>query len=390
LKVMLAPDLHCFEAAYGQVESSTGQNSRFTEWKRLSEALEDVAKEKEVDVVIFPGDFFANARPLPTQVLAVSHLFTKLEEAGIRVVGYQGNHDNLGAKQISPCCLVSEIGQALGYANWAVDGSRVVEAAGINIATLPYLKISEANGDPKVIAINLTEMARALKKECDASAPNILTGHWSIEGAISSSEQVMGGNEPVIPIDELLALGYDAYLFGHIHKPQILNAKPFVGYSGALQRRDFGEERDSRGCYIMDLNAGDHEWVDLPAQEFITLEYPSVEALRKVFDDATLTAGKIARVKYRAQEGEIGNIDHGEIIKALEDAGAINIKGVFPEIVRSDRVRAEITEGTKPISALNKWLDTKGLNESLRLTVVAKAETLLDELQTIEAGGVSI
>jgi exonuclease SbcD len=389
MKVMLAPDLHCFEIAYGQAES-TGQNSRFTEWNRLSVALQDVAMEKKVDAVIFPGDFFVNARPLPKQVLAIARLFTNLEEEGIRVVGYQGNHDDLGAKQVSPCSLVSEIGHALGYANWAVDGPGVVKSAGIDIAVLPFFKVSEANGDPKVIAKAITNIARDLKNECNPLVPNILTGHWSIEGAVASSLQVLGSNEPIIPIDELLSLGYDAYLFGHIHKPQILCAKPFVGYSGSLQRRDFGEENDPRGCYIIDLGTGDHEWIDLPAQEFFTFRYPDVKAMSKIFDDAALAAGKIVRVVYKAQEGEVGSIDHGEIIKALEEAGAVNIKGVFPEIVRSDRVRAEITESTRPADALNKWLETKGLDEKLRLAVIAEADVLLVEIQAIETGGAVI
>ncbi len=385
MKVMLAPDIHCFEPAYGQVEPSTGQNTRLSEWNTMAFALHDVAVRKEVDIVIFPGDFFVNARPLPVQILAVTSLFTNLEEAGIKVVAYQGNHDDLGSRQISPCGLVSEIGLALGHENWAVNGPSVVEVLGIRIAVLPFMKVPDTHGNPKAIADALLKMVGDLRSKC--GSPCILTGHWSIEGALASSEQIMGGNEPIIPFQGLLDLKYDAYMFGHIHKPQKLNTLPFVGYSGALQRRDFGEERDPRGCYIIDLKTGYDEWVDIPAQEFLTLKYPNVEALCRVFDDASQAAGKIVRVKYRAHEGEVGSIDHGEIIKSLESAGAILVKGVFPEIIRSDRVRAEITEGTKPIEALNKWLETRGLDEKLTNKVAAEADKLLDQIQAIEIGG---
>jgi exonuclease SbcD len=390
LKIMLAPDPHCFETAYGQVEPSTGQSSRFTEWCCLSESIQSIAVRKDVDLAIFPGDFFINARPLAAQVLAVTDLFKNLEEIGVRVVGYQGNHDDLGSIQTGPCSLVAEIGNALGYENWAVDGSDVVKMPSVNIAVLPYFKVPEANGNPKTIAAAVIEIARSLKEKCDPAVPCILSGHWSIEGAVASSLQVMGVNEPVLPIGELLSLGYDAYLFGHIHRPQILHTKPFVGYAGALQRRDFGEERDPRGCYIIDMETGDVEWVDLPAQEFLTLEYPNIETLRNVFSDADQASGKIVRVKYRTNEGNVGAIDHGEIIKALEEAGATNVTGVLPEIIRSNRVRAEIGESTEPIDALNKWLDTKDLGERLRLAVEAEAGLLLEGIQTIEVGGAAI
>jgi exonuclease SbcD len=387
LKIMLAPDLGCFETAYGQVEPSTGQSSRFTEWNRLSESIQSIAVRKDVDLALFPGDFFTTTRPLAAQVLAVTDLFETLEEMGVRVVGFRGNHDDLGATQPSPCSLLSKIGKALGYESWAVDGSDVVKMPSVNIAVLPYFKVPEANGNPKTIAAAVIEIARLLKEKCDPAVPCILSGHWSIEGAVASSLQVLGISEPVLPIGELLSLGYDAYLFGHIHRPQILHTKPFVGYAGALQRRDFGEEKDPRGCYIVEMETGNIEWVDLPAQEFLTLEYPDIEALRNVFSDAAQASGKIVRVKYRAGEGEIGAIDHGEIIKALEEAGATNVTGVLPEIIRSSRVRAEIGESTEPIDALNKWLDTKNLGERLRLAVVAEAEVLLEEIQTIEVGG---
>jgi exonuclease SbcD len=365
----------------------------------------DECKQRRIDVTVFPGDFFTNARPAPRQVLAVARLFHAFETVGIRVIGFPGNHDCPGAGQPGPCDLVA----AMGDPWWSISEPTVVAIAGAGayFAILPYCKPAALNADasdPTDAAVKLSQalldIARGLRAQCELDLPKVLCGHWTIGGSVTSSNQVLGGTEPQLPLGELLGMGWDAVLFGHIHKPQMLYEKPFVGYAGALQRCDFGEERDPRGFWIVDLDDGSHEWVDLPAREFLTIGKDLTNAGQEEIDhfidwdiagvdrkgdDYLLlpdAAGKIVRVKYTATEEAAGMIDHGRILQAVQNAVPEYFAGIFPDIIRSDRSReASVTETTSPLEALGKWLVQRDIGADLQAKVIAEATELIKEAQ---------
>ena len=52
-------------------------------------------------------------------------------------------------------------------------------------------------------------------------------------------------------VDELVAKGYDYWALGHLHTPQVLNADPWVVYSGNIQAR-YMEEAGPKGCTVIE------------------------------------------------------------------------------------------------------------------------------------------
>lgn len=400
MKILLAPDLHCYYNNYGKVLPN-GKHSRFEDWESTAAWLLQHAVDNDIDVAVFPGDFFKNSRPDPEQVLSVAELLNTFATYGIEVIGCPGNHDLLGAGKTGPVDLVKSLcdDMYVGITN-VPDVFRCCHDT-VNIAVLPNIKpagLIDAVADPAEMAMlisqKLVDIARSLIVQCHEIGPgckNVLIGHWTISGSVASSGQLLyGSTEPVIPLNELLAMEWDAVLFGHIHKAQVLNEKPFVGYAGALERVDFGEEDDPRGCYIIDLDSGSYEWIDLPARKFCTIsaDIKSSDDIAALYEDLSLSlahnkaTNKIVRVKYKVAEELAPMVDHSEIMRLLQTAAPAYIAGIFPEIEMTDRSReTSVTEDTGPIDALRKWLDAKDIHgEIIRGQIIGLAMDLITEV----------
>lgn len=405
MRILHVGDLHCYMDNYGTT-SPDGEHSRLKDWKCTAEALVLAAVEHGVDLAVFPGDLFRNSRPSPAAIMAVTNLFRALREHGIPVVACAGNHDAPGVGQPGP---VDELASLTGHREWGITTPQVVNIPSqthplrsIDVAVLPYVKpaaMVDQTSDPAELAAavsaKLVEVARGLAAQC-ITRPRILMAHWTIQGSVSSSGQVMGvGVEPAIPLSELTGLGFDAVLMGHIHKPQVLNESPFVGYAGSLERVDFGEERDPRGVYIIDTERGTHEWVDLPARRFYTIDLSPMEiAALALSQDATgcarslaadhdaRTRDSIVRVRYQATEEQAKRIDAVALLRELQSMGAHYVAGIIPEIIRADRSReATITEHTGPAEALERWLAMRtDVTPERRAAVLALAQSTLTEV----------
>lgn len=400
MKILHAPDLHCYYDNYGHI-GPDGEHSRLTDWRRTADALLKAAIDNGVQLAVFPGDLFKNSRPAPAAIMAVAELFRRLEERDIRAIACSGNHDLVAPGQPGPVDLLATLG---GNWGWGITAPKVIHVGRLDIAVLPSVKpavLIDQTADPAELAAlisqRLVEIVRGLAAQCTAEH-RVLIGHWTIQGSISSSGQVMGiGVEPALPLSELIGLGFGAVLMGHIHKPQVLSEKPFVAYAGALERTDFGEENDARGCYIVDTDTGAYEWIDLPARRFLTIdlydEQPHDDtAIRYLADggapevmlsDLRLPIkDAVVRVVYRATEEDAKRIDAAAVCRALTEAGAYHIAGVYPEIIRTDRTREDtITERTGPVEALERWLTLKpDLTPERREAVLAEASRIMQEV----------
>lgn len=396
MRILHLPDLHCSPATYNRTEAD-GTPSRLREWQTCAAQVVDIARAVLPDLIVAPGDFFAHARPSATQILAVAQLFRELDVLGIApVVGCAGNHDLTGPGQPGPVALVGAMGPHPDW--WGSERPWVVTVPHACVAVLPAVKpagLLEQSADPAAVAqlvsSKLVEIARGLRAQCKERY-NLLIGHWTIAGSVTSSGQVMvGGTEPAIPLAELQAQGWDAVLFGHIHKPQVLSDKPYIGYAGALLRGDFGEEHEERGVYLIDLAAGTHECIPVAARRFCTLDAAitgpqGFEAFRQSLEAVDAEGcpdyrDAVVRVRYRCTEEVAKHADHAAIIRTLEAHGAYLVAGVYPEIERSERARAAISESTGPLEALAQWLDLRAdVSGGLRERVTAAAGQILREV----------
>jgi len=364
MRILLAPDLHCYYSTYERIRE--GVSTRYEEWETLASALVQRAREHEVDLAVFPGDFFTDARPGSLQLQSVVRLLKRFEAAGIPCVGCAGNHDLAGPGRPGPTAVLAEVNP-----EWGHSRPTMTTVAGCQIGILPAVKPQTLVSDEVPdISSALLAIARGLAARRDPDKPSVLIGHWTISGAQCSSGQVLGmGSEPTLPVGELIAMGWDAVLFGHIHKPQRLNGCPPVLYSGALQRIDWGEEHDERGFYIIDLDAKTVGWHDLPAKRLVTVDWTGPA-------DIPLVRDAIVRVRYKLDPEHL--IDESEIVAVLHQFGADHVAAIQPEVVREVRARAEVSESTGPMEALEQWLGLRDLPDARRDAVTTAARTLLE------------
>ncbi len=382
MKILCAPDLHCYWPNYSRT-GEDGTPSRLADWRRSAEAIIKAAVEHRVAAAIFPGDFFPNSRPAPAQVLEVASLFWRLENEGIRVVGCAGNHDLLGPGQPSPVDLVDEMGYE--RKRWGLTQPGIIHLDELEVVVLPSTKAVKTAADPAVaaqeISQQLIDIARYWLAMADPTKPAILMGHWAVSGCRLAGGNVLAATEPTLPLAELQSLPVNAVVMGHIHTPQVIATDPLVLHTGVFERHDFGEEENECGCWIVDLDAypPKAEFVPLPARKFYTLR---LDIFRPNDIDAAAVKDAIVRVVYRATEEQARQVDHEAVIKALYEAGAHQVVGIYPEIIRSERVReASVTETTGPLEALEKWLALRSdLSLDLRARVMAAAGELLKEV----------
>lgn len=394
-KILLAPDLHCYYSNYGRI-GSDGVHTRLAEWRECADAIATAAEAHRVDVAVFPGDLFNNPRPSPTQVLEVADLFRRLQSLGVQVLACAGNHDVGTSGQAGPVDLLAEMGDAA----WGITGPNVYPVATssglVDFVVLPWVKSATVNAQAEnaveaaeEVADGVLSIARMLRAASTAST-RVFVGHWTITGSISSSGHVMATRgEPDLPLASLASMGFDAILMGHIHKPQVLCEEPFAAYAGAMQRCDFGEERDPRGCWIWDSETKEHTWVELPARRFYTIDLKGDGAVQEWMDMPDLTreetqAVKDAIVRVRCRYSlDMGAVDTRLVRQKLLRGEPHHIAGIATDLIRTERTRdSAVTEATQPLEALDRYLAQRGDVPPARAEKVKEtAQAMIEELR---------
>ncbi len=293
IKVLHFADVHIGMENYGRTNPQTGLSTRVTDFLYRLDDMIAYAQERDVDVAIFAGDAFKNRNPNPTLQREFAWRIQDLASL-CPVVLLVGNHDlPINVKKASSI----EIYETLQVPNIIVghhfDLHQIETKSGpIQVATAPYPIRARLMEDEIENSVRLTVddldallqervelIIRDLAKQADQSdAPRILTGHFSVLGAMRGSEkQVMLGRDVAISLGNLATSEWDYIAMGHIHKHQNMTAgrdgMPPVVYSGSLERIDFGEEGDEKGFVWAEVERGSVNWKSVPvrARPFVTL-----------------------------------------------------------------------------------------------------------------------
>lgn len=375
MKIALSPDLHCFYNTYDKLDKN-GESKRKNEWKKATGEFCKICKEQKVDVAVFPGDFFVNPKPTAEAVLLISKLFRWLEKNKIKVLGITGNHDITGSNRKSMNDVVSAIGN---NQTWCYSKFDTLVIDNVGFGFLPFVKAPEITAyNPDYAQMEMSEQLvqiagglSAKMSEDENVKKKILVGHWSIQGAITSSgktmERTLNGAEVVLPLGDIASQDWDAVLFGHIHKPQVLHEqKPFVAYSGCIQRINIGEANDMRGFYIYDTSDDSYAFYEIPSIEMksfhttISTSYDVDDLLREISESDI--KDKIVQVKYDISKDNVDLVNQKVLLKALEAKKPMNIVNILPRILEASRQRdITLTESLDSETALKKWMNNKGI-----------------------------
>lgn len=223
------------------------------------------AREQQVDAILHAGDWFEHRKPDPQTMLAAERpLVEHRDLGGPAVLSISGNHDLAGTAEDSAVDVLAEA----GLVEFVKTPRVVLVDGGCLVACLPWAptaRLAAQAGDVNRDSLNetaaelLVDVARDLFNECDhyarpgAPYPRILLTHFSISGtSLPSGLPVDQLREPVLDQHDLLSIGYDAVIAGHIHRPQLFGDRGLM--VGSPMPLSFGEADGlPRGPWIVTL-----------------------------------------------------------------------------------------------------------------------------------------
>ncbi len=406
IKLLHLADLHIGVENYGRVDPATGLHTRLLDYlARMDEAI-DYGLAEGADAVLIAGDVYKNRTPNPTHQREFARRIRRIRRAGLPVLILLGNHD------VSP---------AVGRAH-AIEIFETLAVEGVTIADRPGLHRLETRAGPlQVIALPWVTRHALLTKEelrlvsfleveamllqrienflhhaaemLDADVPAVLTIHGTIDGAVVGAErQIMLGKDLVLPKSVVALPGIDYVAMGHVHKHQVLGEHPPVVYPGSIERIDFGEEHEDKGCVLAEIAKGQVRWRfhRLAARPFVTIE---VDVRNNADPQARVAAAiekhdlhsAVVRVRIDARPDQAPQLRTDEIRRQVEERGAFNVATIAIEVERTSRSRLgeaerDLLDGLTPQRALELYLRSKDTPPERIAALMAAAEELFAEL----------
>jgi DNA repair protein SbcD/Mre11 len=406
IKLLHLADLHIGMENYGRLDPASGMHTRLIDYlDRLDEAIEYGLAEG-ADAVLIAGDVYKNRTPNPTHQREFARRIHRLRRAGLPIFILVGNHD------ISPAA-----GRAHSieiFDTLALEGVTIADRAGlhmietragpIQILALPWitrhnlltkeeLRLASFLEIETLLMERIENFLRTTAEALEPDIPTVLTIHGTIDGAtVGAERQIMLGKDLVLPKSFVALPGVDYVAMGHIHKHQSLGTHPPVVYPGSIERIDFGEEQEDKGCVLVELEKGATHWRfhKLAARPFVTVDVdvrnsPEPQARITTAIEKHSLAGTVVRVKIDATQEQAVLLRADDIQAQLEAAGAFHIAAIAIEVERANRGRLadaerDLLNGLTPRRALELYLRSKNTPEDRLAVLLAAAEELFAEL----------
>jgi exonuclease SbcD len=409
MKIIHFADLHLGVETYGRPDADSGLNTRFLDFLAAFDKLVTYAVAEKVDLVLFCGDAFKSRDPSQTQQREFARRIRQLADNNIPVFLLIGNHDLPAA---SGRATSTEIYDTLRISRVTVAAKpgiyRIATASGdIQIAALPWprkgaLEVKAQNDDRPLSAESLKAGIEAILSakvermaaELDPSLPAVLAAHIWVDGArLGSEKSLVLGNEPTVMLGNIASPKFDYVALGHLHKRQVLNETPPVVYAGGLERLDFGEEKDDKGFYEVELTTVsaikkvNYRFHRLDGRRFLTLEKtlgadcldPTAEVLALIEANRELIMNSVVQLKLRLPESIAPVLRELDIKSALKGAHYFAVSRLIERENRSRYGVAE-SEALSPRKALEQYLDVQAITGTRRTELLEHADMLLAEV----------
>jgi exonuclease SbcD len=409
VKMLHFADVHIGMENFGRLDGESGLNSRVRDFLRRMDDMIAFAKDNQVDLTVFAGDAFKTRTPSPTLQDQFAYRVQDLAELA-PVVMLVGNHDlppadkKASSIQIYDTLRVPNVKVADSFDAFTVDTA----AGKVVIGAAPYplrqrllreqdtagLSIADIDDMMRLV---LAQTLDALAADADAlsaqhgGCPRVLTGHFTVEGAVWGSERgIMLGRDIQAPLSALADGRWDYVALGHIHKHQNLTEGradvPPVVYSGSLDRVDFGEENELKGFCWVELRRGGAQWgfKRSKARPFLTLRAdlresadPTRALLALIDEQAEEVRDAVVRVRVQLTPETDALLDENAARDALRRAGA-NFIAPFQRIV-DQGVRARLgdtPESLTDVELLERYLISKEVAPERRARLLTAAELI--------------
>ena len=407
IRVLHFADVHIGMENYGKTDPNSGVSSRVVDFLHRMDDMIEFAGDGEVDLVIFAGDAFKTRSPNPTYQREFAHRIRDLSRIAPTVL-LVGNHD-LPINAVKAAAI--EIYATLDVPNvWVAqdyDVKRIATKRGdVAVAAAPYPIRARIMADVRTAGMTIAEQDAELQRTlhqlledlsqkaddlAGGDAPRVLTGHFTVAGAVWGSERsVMLGRDVQVDLGALADPRWDYVALGHIHKHQNLTRNrsdaPPVVYSGSLERIDFGEEGDTKGFCWVELARGQTNWrfIKLDARPMLTLRVDCRQAshpTQKVLDAMKrhrLLDAVVRLVVQLTPETET-LLKDAVIVEQMKRAGVFHIAGIRKEVERQDRSRLDVSpEGLTPLELLDRYFKSRDIESARRQELLERAKDIIE------------
>lgn len=405
MKLLHLADLHIGVENYGRLDPATGLHTRLLDYlERLDEAIA-LGLEAGVDLVLIAGDIYKNRSPNPTHQREFARRVNRLRSAGVPVFILTGNHD------ISPAAGRAhsvEIFDALGVEGVTIaDRPRLhvipTPAGPLQIIALPWVTRHTLLTREEMRGASIAQIEYDLRRRLEAfvedaarrldpALPAVIAFHGSLDGAQLGAERAMTlGQDLVLPRSVFAQPGVAYVALGHIHKHQALSHDPPMVYPGSLERVDFGERDEPKGCVLVTIEGGRASWQfhPLAARPFVSIEHDVRSSSDPLGLVKTLIGRHdlrqaVVRVELEATREQALTLREEAIAQMLEEAGAFVVAAITVKVERSGRRRLagaeeELMGGLSPRRALELYLRGKQppLSEERIAALLAAADELI-------------
>lgn len=409
IRVLHFADVHIGVEKHGRHDPETGLSTRVRDFLRRMDEMIEIARERDVDLVIFAGDAFKNRTPTPTLLREFAHRVRDLA-ALAPVVLLTGNHD---LPQTALKASSIEVFETLDVHNvWVAHEfeGRVLntQRGPVYVAAAPFpMRAHVLTGEEAAQANSIAEATDLLNHRVAEyltalaagavthDMPRLLTGHFTVTGAkvLRDTERaIMLGADVEVLLSTLAPPGvWDYVAMGHIHRHQNITADqegmPPVIYSGSMERIDFGEEKDGgKGFVWVELERGAAHWEFVPvkARPFVTLkgdlrtsEDPTRDVLKLVRKNNLVEA--VVRLELTLTTETANRLDEKAVRDALYEAGAHIVAGIQKVIDEPTRTRlGDMPEGLTDLGLTDRYLITKEVPPERRERLLEAAQPIID------------
>jgi exonuclease SbcD len=407
MKIIHFADLHLGVENYGRIDPATGLSTRLNDFLAAFDQLVDYAAENKVDLVLFCGDAYKSREPTQTQQREFARRIERLSTAGIPVFLLVGNHDMPNA---AGRATATEIFDTLKVHNVYVSGhpdiNTIPTVSGpVQIVSLPWLRRSTLLSREETRNLSIEEVDQRMEQtltdiivshttKLDPTLPSILAAHVWVTGARVGSESSMSiGHEHTLLLSNVALPAFDYVALGHIHRQQVLSENPPVVYSGSLERVDFGEEKDEKGFYVVDIESDDatgkrkvsFEFHPVKNRRFLTINVdlkaddldPTSSVLRAINERATEADNAVVRLNVTMPAELEGQLRDGDLRESLKDTHYYTISR---DVQRETRLRLgdRTAEEIVPLDALKAFLETQNIPEERQKILMEYGKKLIE------------
>lgn len=248
----------------------TEEHQHFLDW-----LLQTIAQE-QVEALIMAGDVFDNGAPSNTALKLYYDFLRRVCATCCRhVIITGGNHDSVATlnapRELLECFNIYVIGGAtenpLDELLELKNGKGEIELV---VCAVPFLRdrdvrlsVAGENYEEREqrikqgIAAHYAAFVPHLQQYKEQHIPILATGHLFAAGATASDseKEIHVGNLGQIGAEQF-PREFDYVALGHLHRPQKVNNRHHIRYSGSPIPLSFSEVSDKKVNYILDFEAG--------------------------------------------------------------------------------------------------------------------------------------